>query len=79
MSDSIYLIRGESELVELHAKTYDSEDLLQGLVAKYPHVLAGEQINPESPRRWLLITREMGVPDEVDGGDQTKGEEFEHT
>ena len=58
------MIRSESELVELHAKTYDSEDLPQGLIAKYPHV-------------WPA--REMGVPDEVDGGDQTKGEEFEHT
>ena len=70
MSDSIFLIDGESELVELHEKAYDSEALLQKLIAKYPNVLAGQQINPESPRRWLLVTREMGVPDEKDGSDR---------
>ena len=70
MNDSIYLIDGESELVELSATSYESEDLLQSLIAKHPHVLAGEQINPESPRRWVLVTREMGVPDEVDGGNR---------
>ena len=70
MKDSIYLIDGESELVELSATSYDSEDLLQSLIAKHPHVLAGEQINPESPRRWVLVTREMGVPDEVEGGNR---------
>ena len=30
-------------------------------------LLAGEQIDSENPRRWLLITREMSVPDEEDG------------
>ena len=70
MKDSIYLIDGESELVELSATSYESEDLLQSLIAKHPHVLAGEQINPESPRRWVLVTREMGVPDEVEGGNR---------
>ena len=70
MKDSIYLIDGESELVELSATSYESEDLLQSLIAKHPHVLAGEQIDPESPRRWVLVTREMGVPDEVDGGNR---------
>ena len=46
---------------------YDSENLLQELLAKYPDLLAGEQINSTEPRRWLLITREMSVPDEQEG------------
>jgi len=46
---------------------YDSENLLQELIAKHPDILAGEQINSEKPRRWLLITREMSVPDQDDG------------
>src|SRR5205807_3676482 len=28
---------------------------------------AGDQINLEEPRRWLLVTREMAVPGEQDG------------
>ena len=46
---------------------YDSELLLQELLAKYPDLLAGEQINGDAPRRWLLVTREMSIPGEDDG------------
>lgn len=46
---------------------YDSENLLQDLLATHPDLLAGEQINVEEPRRWILVTREMSVPDQVDG------------
>ena len=46
---------------------YDSESLLQKLLADHPDLLAGDQINAEEPRRWLLITREMAVPGEQDG------------
>ena len=31
---------------------YESEDLLQGLLASYPDLLAGEQMNSDAPRRW---------------------------
>ncbi len=47
---------------------YDSERLLQELLAKHPDLLAGEQIDSEAPRRWLLVTREMRVPGEEEGG-----------
>jgi hypothetical protein len=62
MSGVIFLIQGE-KLVELREVQYDTEDLLQRLLADYPKILAGDQIDSENPRRWLLIAREMGVPD----------------
>lgn len=40
---------------------------LQDLLEHSPDLLAGEQIDPENPRRWLLIKREMEVPDPVTG------------
>jgi hypothetical protein len=40
---------------------YDSEALLQRLLADYSNLLAGDQIDPDHPRRWLLVTREMRV------------------
>jgi hypothetical protein len=46
---------------------YDSEMLFQKLLADHPDLLAGDQINDEEPRRWLLVTREMAVPGEQDG------------
>jgi hypothetical protein len=65
----IFLIQNDETLVEMSEQKYDSEDLLQGLLEKYPNLLAGDQIDSEVPRNWLLVSREFGVPDsEVGGG-----------
>lgn len=69
MSDTIFLRQGDT-LTPLHRADFDSEDALQTILARYPDLLAGEQMRPESPRRWLLITREMGVPDAPDAPDR---------
>lgn len=68
MSDGIFIIQPDGELVELSEKKYDSESVLQNLLTKYPNLLAGRQIDGENPRRWLLISREMGIPLEEGGG-----------
>jgi hypothetical protein len=70
MNGGIFLIQGAGQLVEMKEKPYDSEDMLQELLAKYPNLLAGDQMDATAPRRWLLVTREMGVPDEEDGRDR---------
>lgn len=57
----------EDTLIALSETDYATEDVLQTLVAKYPDLLPGDQIDPENPRRWLLVEREMGVPDDVGG------------
>ena len=51
MSEEIYLLQDDGELQELLLKPYDSEKLLQELLAKYPNLLAGKQIDSTSPRR----------------------------
>jgi hypothetical protein len=66
----IFLIQHDDKLVEMIEEPYDSEDLLQTLLAKYPSLLAGNQIDPKAPRRWLFIERECGVPGEESGGDR---------
>jgi hypothetical protein len=63
----IYLIQDGGGLVEMRESPYDSEALLQQLLAQYPNLLVGDQINVARPRRWLLVTREMAVPGEEDG------------
>ncbi|SRR6266498_2811022 len=70
MNAGIFLIQGNDELVEMNEHAYDSEDLLQTLLAKYPSLLAGSQIDAGTPRKWLLIDREFGVPSEEGGSDQ---------
>lgn len=61
MTGSLFLLREGDELLELVPRLYDSEALLQGLLARHPGLLVGGQIDPSSPRRWLLIKREAGV------------------
>jgi hypothetical protein len=67
LTGGIFLIRDKGKLVEMTEKAYDSEDLLQKLLEDYPNLLAGDQIDKESPRRWLLIAREMNLASEQDG------------
>jgi hypothetical protein len=69
-SGGIFLIQSGGDLVEMKEQPYDTEAVLQELLAKYPNLLAGDQMDGAAPRRWLLISREMGVPSEEDGGDR---------
>ncbi len=71
MRDSkIFLLGdGATDLTTLTEAPYDTEDVLQLLLARYPDLLPGDQIDPDNPCRWLLVSREMAVPDnEASGG-----------
>ncbi len=70
MSGKIYLLQEDDTLQSLSEQPYSSEDLLQTLLEKYPDLLAGDQIDESEPRRWLLVSREVGVPSEEGGYDQ---------
>jgi hypothetical protein len=67
MSD-IFVLNEQRKLVPLSARPYESEDLLQALLAEYPSLMAGNQMRPDAPRRWMLVKREAGVPGEENGG-----------
>lgn len=67
MGGGIFLLSGE-ELVAMHEQPYDSEDLLQTLLAKYPELIAGESVGSTMSQGWLLVKREVGVPDSATGG-----------
>ncbi|MDY6804826.1 MAG: hypothetical protein SXA11_13590 [Cyanobacteriota bacterium] len=61
MGGGIYLIQDDDRLVEMTEQPYDSEDQLQELLETYPNLLAGDEIDRATPRRWLLISREVSV------------------
>jgi hypothetical protein len=69
MPGGIYVIIGDDELHELLEAAYDSEAILQELLAKYPGLLSGDR-SEDSPRRWLLVAREMGLPGEEQAADR---------
>lgn len=64
----IFLLHPNNELAPLDEAEYDSEDLLQAILTEHPALLGGEQINPDSPRRFLLVAREMTVHDDTGVG-----------
>ncbi len=68
MSSGIFIIQEGDNLIELNEKDYDSEAILQSLLARHPSLLAGKQIDSNAPRRWLLISREMPIPLQEGGG-----------
>jgi hypothetical protein len=70
MNGGIFLIQSSGQLVEMKEESYDSEEVLQELLAKYPNLLAGDQMDTVTPRKWLLVSREMGVPSEEEGADR---------
>jgi hypothetical protein len=68
MSGGIYLLGEDDQLIEMLERPYDSEAILQQLLAKHPSLLAGDQLEAGAPRRWLLVAREASLPSEADGG-----------
>lgn len=70
MGGGIYLIDDDDRLVEMTEQAYDSEDQLQELLEKYPNLLAGDQIDRATPRRWLSVNRESAITLEEDGVDR---------
>lgn len=64
----MYVLKDAKTLVEMQPAQFASEDDFQDLLARFPSLLAGEQIDSASPRRWVLVKREKEVPSEQDGG-----------
>lgn len=64
----IFLLQDDESLVEMSEQPYNSEAWLQELLARYPNLLAGDQMESRDPRRWLLVRREVGIPGAEDGG-----------
>lgn len=70
MAGGVFLIQKNGQLVEMSEESYGSEADFQELIAKYPNILAGNLINEEEPRRWLLISREAALPSKENGSDR---------
>lgn len=66
MAERIYIKHDKGGLEPLEEMRFSTENDLQTLIAEHPELLDGTQIRPEDPRRWLLITREKGIPETAD-------------
>jgi len=54
--------------VAMQPSPFAKETEFQELVADFPVLLAGDQIDPVNPRRFVLINREQALADAPDGG-----------
>jgi len=62
MKEQIFILNKNQSLVELNEKGFVTEKQFQELLENYPKLISGSQINPDNPRKWILISREFGVP-----------------
>jgi hypothetical protein len=69
VTGGVFLRRGD-DLIEMLEQPYELEDHLQELIESHPNLLAGDQVNPDVPRRWLLLSREAGLASEQDGANR---------
>ncbi|BDG59503.1 PDDEXK family nuclease [Caldinitratiruptor microaerophilus] len=68
MSGRVYVVQADNTLQSMAEEPFSSEDMLQRFLKTYPDLLAGDQMNPIAPRQWLLISRELPVPDSESSG-----------
>ena len=68
MGERIYTRSAKGGLEPLEAEPFSTEDELQELIANHPELLDGEQVRPDDPRRWILVTREKGIADSPGAG-----------
>jgi len=64
LQDQNRLLQDRNRLVEMTEQPYECEALLQRLLAVHPSILAGDQFHGSEPKRWLLVGREVAVPDD---------------
>src|SRR5258708_35282834 len=63
----MFVLKDQKTLVEMQPAHFASESDFQRLLVDFPSLLAGDQIDAASPRRWVLVSREKTIPSE-DGG-----------
>jgi len=69
MGERIFVQDQEGQLDSLEEERFSSEEELQSLLAARPELLDGEQMNPDAPRRWMVVAREQGIAQVAGEGD----------
>jgi hypothetical protein len=57
----VFLLQGGDSLLAMEPAQFAKEDDFQRLVSRFPELLVGDQIDPQSPRRWVLVRREQPI------------------
>ncbi|WP_267426207.1 hypothetical protein [Methylobacterium sp. GC_Met_2] len=57
----VFLIQNDETLVAMQPAEFSKEVDFQTLLSKFPALLVGDQINPEQPRRFVLVKQEQAI------------------
>ncbi len=57
-----FVLDADNRIEPFEAQNHLAEDWLQVLAQEHPEILAGGQISPEGPRKWLLFSGEKTTP-----------------
>ena len=57
----VFLLQGTDSLVPMEPAQFATENDFQLLLARFPELLVGDQVDPQNPRRWILVGREQPV------------------
>lgn len=61
----VFLLQSDETIVAMEPAQFATEDDFQRLLSRFPELLVGDQIDPQNPRRWVLVRREQPVATEV--------------
>lgn len=67
MTESLFLLGSDNVLKPMRQTPFETEDVFQDLLARFPDLLTDSDFGEGSPRRWMLVSREASVPDVGDG------------
>jgi hypothetical protein len=67
IDEGVFILKDENQLIAMQNANFVTENDLQRLLASFPALLAGNQIDTEAPRRFVLVSREQPIPSEEGG------------
>jgi hypothetical protein len=66
----VFLLQGGDSLIPMEPASFAKEDDFQRLLSRFPQLLVGDQVNPQNPRRWALVRRELPISTGEPGASQ---------
>jgi hypothetical protein len=57
----VFVLQNDNSLISMQPTQFASEAVFQELLARFPELLVGDQVDAQSPRRWMLVRREQTI------------------
>ncbi len=66
LPSGVFVLQGDEALVPMLPAHFEKEVDFQRLLSRFPSLLVGDQIDPENPRRFILVKPELSIGHEQD-------------